>query len=70
MRPPRSESGTTRCGGLSAPVPRSHWIVRDPRVARVRTAIAAGCFRVNAEAVADSLLAGLFVTLARKRGHH
>jgi anti-sigma28 factor (negative regulator of flagellin synthesis) len=36
----------------------------------VRTAIAAGRFRVDAEAVADKLLADLFVMLARKPGHH
>jgi anti-sigma28 factor (negative regulator of flagellin synthesis) len=42
----------------------------DLRVARVRTAIAAGRFRVDAEAVADKLLADLYVSLARKPGHH
>lgn len=70
MRTPRSDSTAARCGAVAAPVPRSHGVVMDPRVARVRTAIAAGRFRVDAEAVADKLLADLYVSLARKPGHH
>jgi anti-sigma28 factor (negative regulator of flagellin synthesis) len=68
MRTPRSDSSAARCGAVAAPVP--HRVVMDPRVARVRTAIAAGRFRVDAEAVADKLLADLYVSLARKPGHH
>lgn len=51
-------------------MPRPFDVARDPRVALVRTAIAAGLFRVDAEAVADKLLADLFVMLACKPGHH
>lgn len=68
MRTPRSDSSAARCGAVAAPV--SHRVVMDPRVARVRTAIAAGRFRVDAEAVADKLLADLYVSLARKAEHH
>jgi len=70
MRTPRSHSSAARCGRIAAPAPRTNGVARVPRVARVRGAIAAGRFRVDAEAVADKLLADLFVTLTHKPGHH
>lgn len=69
MRTPRPDSSAARCGRTAA-LARSHLVGRDPRVARVRTAIAAGRFRVDAEAVADSLLAELSVSLSSRSGHH
>lgn len=65
MRTPRTEAVGRRRSTLPAPHQRTRAI--DPRVAGMRAAIAAGRFRVDAEAVADSLLADLTLRLAKRR---
>jgi hypothetical protein len=68
MRTPRSDSSTARCG--AAAQVRVAWGRHGHARPVPRIAIAAGRFRVDAEAVADKLLADLYVSLARKPGHH
>lgn len=67
MRTPRTEAAGRRRGTIPTPHHRGRAI--DPRVAATRAAIAAGRFRVDAEAVADSLLADLVTRLASNRQH-
>jgi anti-sigma28 factor (negative regulator of flagellin synthesis) len=67
MRTPRTEAAA-RCRS-TIPTPHHRGRAIDPRVATTRAAIAAGRFRVDAEAVADSLLAELVMRLASHRQH-
>jgi len=67
MRFPRTEAAGRRRSTIPAPHQRGRTV--DPRVASLRAAIAAGRFRVDAEAVADSLLADLVTRLGSRRQH-